>query len=166
MNNCPNNSLKNKKITNHEVIIDVDYQIDEAIEFDISLITQIVKESINKSVMIELMIVQDEQIKELNKEHRGIDKATDVLSFPTDFPEISFNRFAPIGAIVISIDFIERYASEYGHTLEDEFILLFIHGYLHLCGYDHENDKGEHRATENGIIKKFNLPDSLIVRNS
>ena len=156
----------NKKDNKYEVIIDVDYQIDEDISFNLDLIEQIVLQSTNKSVMIELLIVQDEMIKELNHEHRNIDKATDVLSFPTDFPEISFNHFAPIGAIVVSIDFIEKYAKEYEHSLQDEFTLLFIHGYLHLCGFDHEIDNGEHRATENGIIKKFDLPNSLIVRNS
>jgi probable rRNA maturation factor len=149
----------------YEVIIDVDYQITDDIEFDISLITQIVKENINKSVMIELLVVENEQIKQLNNEHRNKDKATDVLSFPTDFPEISFNRFAPIGAIVVSIDFIEEYAKEYGHNIQDEFVLLFIHGFLHLCGYDHENDNGEHRAIENAMISKYKLPKSLIVRN-
>jgi probable rRNA maturation factor len=154
------------KTNNYEVIIDIDYQIEESIEFDLSLVKEIVQKSINKSVMIELLIVQNETIKELNHEHRNIDKATDVLSFPTDFPEISFNRFAPIGAIVISIDFVEKYAKEYEHSLQDEFTLLFIHGFLHLCGYDHENDNGEHRATENGIIKQYDLPNSLIVRNS
>ena len=150
----------------YDVIIDIDYQIEEDIEFDLTLLEEIVSKSVNKDVMIEVLIVQNSQIQELNREHRGIDKATDVLSFPTDFPEISFNRFAPIGAIIISIDFIELYAKEYEHSMQDEFTLLFIHGFLHLCGYDHEKDNGEHRAVENGIIKQYNLPDSLIIRNS
>ena len=57
-------------------------------------------------------------------------------------------------------------AKEYGHTFNEEFSLLFIHGILHLLGYDHEVDNGEHRAKEEELIKEFNLPDSLIIRNS
>ncbi|WP_321311544.1 rRNA maturation RNase YbeY [Halarcobacter sp.] len=111
---------------------------------------------------IELIIVDNNAIKELNKEHRNIDKATDVLSFPLEFemPDM------PLGSIVISIDFVEEKAKEYNHSLEDEFKLLFIHGLLHLVGFDHEVDDGEHRKKEEELINKYNLPKSLIVRNS
>ncbi|MBP6162886.1 MAG: rRNA maturation RNase YbeY [Aliarcobacter sp.] len=111
---------------------------------------------------IELIVVKNDEIQELNKEHRNIDKATDVLSFPMDFEMPNM----PLGSIVISTDFVEEKAKEYGHTFNEEFSLLFIHGLLHLLKYDHEVDNGEHRAKEEELIKKFNLPDSLIVRNS
>ena len=111
---------------------------------------------------IELIVVKNDEIQELNKEHRKIDKATDVLSFPMDF---DFPNM-PLGSIVISTDFVDEKAKEYGHTFNEEFSLLFIHGILHLLGYDHEVDNGEHRAKEEELIKEFNLPDSLIIRNS
>ena len=111
---------------------------------------------------IELIVVKNDEIQELNKEHRNIDKATDVLSFPMDFEMPNM----PLGSIVISTDFVEEKAKEYGHTFNEEFSLLFIHGLLHLLKYDHEVDNGEHRAKEEELIKKFNFPDSLIVRNS
>lgn len=111
---------------------------------------------------IELIVVKNDEIQELNKEHRNIDKATDVLSFPMDFEMPNM----PLGSIVISTDFVEEKAKEYGHIFNEEFSLLFIHGLLHLLKYDHEVDNGEHRAKEEELIKKFNLPDSLIVRNS
>ena len=111
---------------------------------------------------IELIVVKNDETQELNKEHRNIDKATDVLSFPMDFEMPNM----PLGSIVISTDFVEEKAKEYGHTFNEEFSLLFIHGLLHLLKYDHEVDNGEHRAKEEELIKKFNLPDSLIVRNS
>lgn len=111
---------------------------------------------------IELLVVHNDEIQQLNKEHRKIDKATDVLSFPMDFEMANM----PLGSIVISVDFVEEKAKEYGHSFNEEFSLLFIHGLLHLLGYDHEVDNGEHRAKEEELIKKFNLPDSLIVRNS
>ena len=111
---------------------------------------------------IELIIVNNDEIQELNKEHRNIDKATDVLSFPLEFEMENM----PLGSIVISLDFVEEKAKEYSHTQEEEFSLLFIHGLLHLLGFDHEVDNGEHRNKEEELIKEFNLPNSLIIRNT
>jgi len=111
---------------------------------------------------IELIIVYNDEIQELNKVHRNIDKATDVLSFPMEFDMPNM----PLGSIVISSDFVTLKAAEYQHSFNDEFTLLFIHGLLHLLGYDHEVDEGEHREKEEELIKQFNLPNSLIVRNS
>lgn len=111
---------------------------------------------------IELIFVENEQMREINKEHRDIDKATDVLSFPLEFDMPNM----PLGSIIISTDFISEKASEYNHSFEDEMKLLFIHGLLHLLGFDHEVDNGEHRQKEEELIKKYDLPNSLIVRNS
>jgi len=111
---------------------------------------------------IELIVVNNSEIQELNKIHRDIDKATDVLSFPLEFDIPNM----PLGSIVISVDFVEEKSKEYNHSLNDEFTLLFIHGLLHLLGFDHEIDNGEHRVKEEELIKEFNLPNSLIVRNS
>lgn len=108
---------------------------------------------------IELILTDNDEIAEINREFRGIDKATDVLSFPSDpFPG------APLGSIVISVDKVESVATELGHSQNDELALLFIHGMLHLMGFDHEVDQGEMRAKEIELIERFNLPKSLIVR--
>jgi probable rRNA maturation factor len=112
---------------------------------------------------IELIVVKNDEIQELNKDYRNIDKPTDVLSFPMNFEVIDMPL---LGSIVISTDFVQEKAKEYGHSEEDELNLLFIHGLLHLLGYDHEVDNGEHRQKEEELIKQFNLPSSLIVRNS
>lgn len=108
---------------------------------------------------IELIVTSNEEIQAINKEFRNIDKATDVLSFPF----VNMPR-APLGSIVISSAHVEEKAKEFGHTCDDEFALLFIHGLLHLLGFDHEVDKGEMREKEAVLIKKFNLPQSLIIR--
>ena len=136
--------------------------LDNGTEFkiDILILEKIANSLTQKD--IELLVVKNDEIQELNKEHRNIDKATDVLSFPIDFDMPNM----PLGSIVISTDFVEEKAKEYGHTFNEEFSLLFIHGILHLLGYDHEVDNGEHRQKEEELIKEFNLPDSLIVRNS
>lgn len=111
---------------------------------------------------IELIFVEDNEMKEINKIHRKIDKSTDVLSFPLEFDLPNM----PLGSIIISTDFIKQKADEFNHSFLDEMKLLFIHGLLHLLGFDHEVDSGEHREKEEELIKKYNLPDSLIVRNS
>ncbi|MDD5156983.1 rRNA maturation RNase YbeY [Sulfurimonas sp.] len=108
---------------------------------------------------IELIITDNKEIREINREFRGIDKDTDVLSFP--FEEMPL---APLGSIVISANHIEDKAKEFGHSINDECGLLFIHGLLHLLGFDHEVDSGEMRDEEARLIEKFNLPKSLIVR--
>lgn len=108
---------------------------------------------------IELILTDNAEIAQINAEFRGIDKATDVLSFPSDpFPG------APLGSIVISIDKVESVARELGHTPGEELALLFIHGMLHLMGMDHEVDNGEMRERESELIARFQLPKSLIVR--
>lgn len=109
---------------------------------------------------IELVVCGDDAIRKLNALHRSKDHPTDVLSFPLegDF------KMMPLGSIVISSDTIHRKAEELGHTAQEESILLFLHGLLHLLGYDHECDRGEMRAREEAVIRSFGLPDSLIVR--
>jgi probable rRNA maturation factor len=108
---------------------------------------------------IELIVTSNEEIKEINLEHRSINKETDVLSFPyKDAP------FFPLGSIVISAQHVKLKAKEYSHKNSDELALLFIHGLLHILGYDHEVDSGEMREKEKELILKFNLPNSLIVR--
>lgn len=111
---------------------------------------------------IELIITDNASIQQLNHEHRAKDKPTDVLSFPLEFDLPNM----PLGSIVISYDFVEEKAKEYGHSNDDELALLFIHGLLHLVGFDHEVDAGEHRLEEEKLIEEFELPKSLIVRNS
>ena len=138
----------------------IDLDNETGFEIDILILEKIANSLTQKD--IELLIVKNDEIQKLNKEHRNIDKATDVLSFPIDFDMPNM----PLGSIVISTDFVEEKAKEYGHTFNEEFSLLFIHGILHLLGYDHEVDNGEHRQKEEELIKEFNLPDSLIVRNS
>lgn len=109
---------------------------------------------------VELVICDDETIRELNREYRHIDKATDVLSFPYEPMPM-----APTGSIVISADHVRAGAERYGHSASDEFALLFLHGLLHLLGFDHETDAGEMREEEAKILAQLELPESLIIRN-
>jgi len=125
---------------------------------DLSLLEKIASSYTKKD--IELIITTNDEIQEINKTYRGIDKPTDVLSFP-----LHGKKKDPLGSIIISIDYVQDIAKKLGHSEYEEFILLFIHGMLHLLGYDHEVDNGEMRKEEEKIIKRFQLPKSLIVRN-
>lgn len=111
---------------------------------------------------VEVYILEDEDMAELNFTHRGKEGITDVLSFPCE----AVVEGLPLGSIVMSSTLIEQKAREYSHSLESEATLLFIHGLLHLLGYDHEVDNGEHREREKDLIEAFGLPKSLIVRNT
>jgi len=136
-------------------MIELDNRTDKTYNFN--LLDQIA--DILTDQEIELILTDNVEIAEINREFRGIDKATDVLSFPSEpFPG------APLGSIVISVDKVHSVATELKHTDDDEIALLFIHGMLHLLGYDHEVDNGQMRQKEIELIEKFNLPKSLIVR--
>ena len=110
---------------------------------------------------VELVFVNDDEMRKINRSQRGINKATDVLSFP--YEQVSGGL---MGSVVISTDTASRVASELGHSIECEIALLFLHGVLHILGYDHEIDNGQMRQKEKEVIEHFSLPDSLIIRNS
>ena len=119
-----------------------------------------VLESLNlRQKQCELLLVNNDKIAELNAEFRSINAPTDVLSFPL---ESDFSPF--LGSVVISLDYAKEIAQKLNHSVENEIALLFIHGILHLVGFDHEVDCGEQRAMESQIVEHFKLPKSLIIR--
>ena len=143
-------------------IIELDNQT--SLDVDIDALEKIAQSLTNRE--IELIITDNDSIRELNREYREKDNPTDVLSFPLETPFTEQSVFdIPLGTIVISADFVKDKAETYGHTEQDELKLLFIHGLLHLLGYDHETDEGEMRQKEREIIESFGLPSSLIIRN-
>ncbi len=128
-----------------------------SLEVNEKLLHKITKSLTDKD--IELLITTEDEIQSINNEHRNINQTTDVLSFP--YEEMPM---APLGSIVISAFHVQKKSTELGHTQEDELSLLYIHGLLHILGYDHEVDNGEMRKEEERLINKFNLPKSLIIR--
>jgi probable rRNA maturation factor len=97
-----------------------------------------------------IAFVSDKKIRELNRQFRGIDKATDVLSFPSDGPDES-----DLGDIAVSVDTAAAQAKENGLKLDEEISQLILHGLLHLSGYDHETDNGEMNRLELRLRKKL-----------
>jgi probable rRNA maturation factor len=90
---------------------------------------------------VSIVLAGDASLRRLNRDFRGKDRTTDVLSFPSGVPELP-DGTRPLGEIVISVAQAARQAGEAGHSLASELRLLVIHGYLHLLGYDHEVDDG------------------------
>ena len=99
---------------------------------------------------VTIAFVSDSKIRTLNKTFRGIDKPTDVLSFPAD-------EGNELGHIAISVETAARQAKENGLTLTGEIAQLILHGLLHLSGYDHETDNGEMNKEELRLRKKLRL---------
>ena len=100
--------------------------------------------------------VRDRVMRELNRQFRGIDRTTDVLSFPAEDAKhgaggvnlIDAGGSKHLGDIVISTDMALRQANDAGHSFAREVDELVIHGVLHLCGYDHETDRGQMNRLE------------------
>ncbi|MNH72174.1 Endoribonuclease YbeY [compost metagenome] len=106
---------------------------------------------------VDLTFVNNEAIHELNREYRGIDRPTDVLSFAMnesvdEEPEILYELEEGqnlddipdvLGDIIISVERAKEQSEEYGHSLEREIGFLFVHGFLHLLGYDHQDEASE-----------------------
>ncbi|MEO8050727.1 MAG: rRNA maturation RNase YbeY, partial [Acidobacteriota bacterium] len=108
---------------------------------------------------ISCLIADDAAIRRLNRQYRGKNQATDVLSFSPASP----NGIA--GDIAISIDRARMQAAQYGHSLTDEVRILMLHGALHLAGMDHEADSGEMARAESRWRKRLGLPDGLLERS-
>jgi len=110
-----------------------------------------------------VVFADDGYIRELNRDYRGIDAATDVLSFALDEGEEPDVQGGPeetlLGDIVISLETAGRQAAEFGHSLEREMAYLTVHGMLHLVGYDHEDeaDKAAMRRQEEHILAELGI---------
>jgi probable rRNA maturation factor len=119
--------------------------------------------------MVGIALVDDGTIRRLNAGFRGVDEATDVLSFPARSPgdprPPGRGRLpATLGDIAISLDTARRQARREGHGLDVELRVLALHGLLHLLGYDHETDGGDMRRVEERLRRRAGLPAGLIAR--
>jgi probable rRNA maturation factor len=109
---------------------------------------------------VDVLLAGDRTLRRLNREFRGKDKATDVLSFPAA-EEVAAQH---AGDLAVSLQTAQRQADEHEHTLAVEVRVLMLHGLLHLAGMDHEVDRGEMAAREAELRKKLRLPLGLIAR--
>lgn len=126
------------------------------------------QEKLEKSKLyISIILTTPEQIQQINKQYRNIDKETDVLSFPMYeknelekmIKENKFDHEDVLGDVIISIDKVERQAKEYNHSFERELAYMLVHGFYHLMGYDHikEEDKSVMRLKEEKVLTDLRI---------
>jgi probable rRNA maturation factor len=123
---------------------------------------------------VSIALVSDARVRALNRRYRGVNRATDVLSFPATAapratsPQKRVTRNEPrvttLGDIVIARGVARRQAREAGHSELTEWRVLALHGLLHLLGYDHELDGGRMLRAESRLRRKGGLPGGLIER--
>jgi probable rRNA maturation factor len=107
---------------------------------------------------LSLAIVSDRRMRALNRQFRGKDAVTDVLSFPSDTRGF-------MGDVVIASGVAKQQAKAAGHTVQTEVRVLALHGLLHLLGYDHESDAGKMARVELRLRRKAGLKEGLIERS-
>jgi probable rRNA maturation factor len=131
------------------------------------------------SGIVTIALVGDGAIRRLNRQFRGVDRATDVLSFPGDGPQAPGRRprrrvalpgpeaggpGPVLGDIAIATGVARRQARRQRHSLQTELRVLALHGVLHLLGYDHEADRGRMQRVEERLRRRAGLPSGLIAR--
>lgn len=123
----------------------------------INLIKNIFKGMNNKHIM-SVIFVDSEEIRRINRESRGIDKVTDVISFALNDSDFIIET-QELGDIFICLDRAYEQALEYGHSKEREIGFLVVHGYLHLLGYDHQTKEDEEKMMNEAekILKRAGL---------
>ncbi len=147
-----------------EIINETDFQYDPSLESQIEEVIAVAldEEGIENEGEISLLFVDNQRIKELNREFRNKDSETDVLSFP-QYESIKTNGldddYAYLGDIVISLEKAKEQAEAFDHSFEREILYLAVHSIFHLLGYDHMDDteKAEMREREKIVFKRIQL---------
>ncbi|MEW8972662.1 MAG: rRNA maturation RNase YbeY [Tissierellaceae bacterium] len=142
-------------VDNRQSKVDIDEDI-------YNLLEKVVRESllvegIGLEYEISISFVDNEEIRQLNSQYRGVDRETDVLSFPID--EDLIVPIPLLGDIIISMEKAIEQSEEYGHSLQRELAYLTAHSMFHLMGYDHmeEDDKKEMRDREKQVMRRLEI---------
>lgn len=121
------------------------------------------RKAVGLRASVNVLVTSSAAIRSLNRQFRNQNKATDVLSFPNDSPEL---RKSPklAGDIAISADIARQNSARLGHPAAQEIKILALHGILHLAGFDHERDNGQMARKEADLRRALRLPVALIER--
>lgn len=123
----------------------------------ISIVEVLKEEELDENVQVSISFVGDEEIQRLNKDFRGVDSSTDVLSFPMD-DEFQIEE-TMLGDVIINTKRVLEQAKEFGHSNTRELSYLTVHSILHLLGYDHmeDEDKEVMRSKEKSIMDSLKI---------
>ena len=135
---------------------------DEKIDFsEVDSVIKFACKHLNiENPLLNIAIVDNEKIREINKEYRNKDAVTDVISFAfEEVKDVNYEDVRFLGEIYISYERCKEQAKDYGHSVRREFCYLAVHGLLHLLGYDHmtEEDKKVMRALEEEILNEYDI---------
>lgn len=142
-----------------EVINDIEKEVPEE-EILNNYVRYLVKKLELEKCEFNIILIDNKRIHEINKEYRGVDRETDVISFAMeDNMDIEYTDFRLLGDIYISIDKCYAQAEEYGHSRVREICFLATHGLLHLLGYDHMTDEDEKEMfdLQNKLLEGYNI---------
>ena len=135
--------------------MEITEEIKNLIEKSIAAVLKV--ENLDENVEVSVSFVGDDEIRDLNRDYRGVDKSTDVLSFPMDDEFIIESRI--LGDVLINTRRVMEQAEELGHSNDRELSYLTVHSILHLLGYDHmeDEDKKEMREREKLAMKELSI---------
>ena len=142
-------------------LIEIKKQVDGLREAALQRFLTQARKAVGLSGDVSLLLTSNREMRALNRNFRGKDKPTDVLSFPA--VDAVAARFA--GDLAISVDIAAVNARDLRHTVENEVRILILHGLLHLAGYDHEADAGQMARKESRLRNALGLPSTLIERS-
>ena len=153
-------------LDNDQEKIEISTELEGLLNKAMNLVARL--ENLSENTEVDITIVTDEEIHVLNRDYRGVDRATDVLSFALDEgddePEIlGAEAEHLLGDIIISAEKANEQAEEFGHGLNREIVYLAVHGMLHLLGYDHvvEDEKIVMRRREEEILREIDLSEEF-----
>ncbi len=141
---------------NRQEVVTIEEEVYSALERAIEEVLKVENRTTDYEVSV--TFVDNDEIRELNRLYRGVDKETDVLSFPMEEGEMIFCGNM-LGDIVISAEKALEQSKEYGHSLLREIVYLAVHSMFHLLGYDHmtEEDKEVMRAKEKEVMRNLKI---------
>ena len=151
-------------LENNQTEIAIPEELEETLKKAMDIVAR--KENLTDNTEVDITIVNNEEIHTLNRDYRGIDRPTDVLSFALDEgdeePEVEDGEAEHLlGDVIISAPRAVEQGEEFGHGLTREMTYLAVHGMLHLLGYDHmeDADKKVMRAREEEILRELDLAE-------
>jgi probable rRNA maturation factor len=119
------------------------------------------RHEVEAGTTVSVVVTDDEHVRQLNIEFRDVDAATDILSFPADpLPEEIEDEAPYLGDLIIAYPYTQHEAAEAGHDINDELVLLVVHGTLHLLGYDHDNDENQNQMwmAQSELLAQLGVP--------
>ena len=157
----------------HQIILETEVEVSESVTDRIESVIRaaLEEQGVELPCEISVLLTDDEGIHQINLDMRGVDRPTDVLSFPMfelepgvppegeDYLDPA-SELCPLGDMCISLERAEAQAAEFGHSVEREICYLTVHSVLHLLGYDHLDEgpmKAQMREREEAILEKLGI---------